>query len=169
MLSSYSVRHACSNIFVIYETIKTLWVTQWSHSLLWHCGLHNVLINFYDIVGYTMVSFIFMILWVTQWSHLLHWHCMRLQWFLLFIRNCRWLQWSLNSFITLYTIIKSDGETRHNLSIPLDCFTPRKLMFSEHFCSLFRINTNSIKGYLYTLDFLSTIYTYIPERYFLFV
>ena len=121
--------HTYSYILVIYETFSRhcSWL-QWSHSLLRHCGLHNGL------------SFTSLTLCVAQW-------------FLLFVRHCRWLQWSLNSFITLYTIITSDGETRYNLSIPLDFFTPRKLMFSEHFCTLFRIDTNYIKDYLYTLDF----------------
>ena len=98
-----------------------MWVTWWS--LLDIVCDYNGLIHYYDIVGYTMVSLTSLTLWVAQW-------------FLLFIRRCRWLQWSIYPFITLYTIITSDGETRYDLSIPLDCFTPRKFIFSEHFFSL---------------------------------
>ena len=122
-----------------------MWVTWWS--LLDIVCDYNGLIHYYDIVGYTMVSLTSLTLWVAQW-------------FLLFIRRCRWLQWSIYPFITLYTIITSDGETRYDLSIPLDCFTSLKNYVFWAFLLPFQINANYIKDYLYTLDFLSTIYTH---------
>ena len=50
MLSSYSMRHACSNIFAIYETIKTLWVTQWFLLFIRHCMRLQWSLLFSDIV-----------------------------------------------------------------------------------------------------------------------
>ena len=138
-------------------TFMTLWVTQWSHSLLWHCELHNGLTYFIkhcelhngfsylsDIVcDYNGLSYFQTLYVITMVS--------------LIFRHCMWLQWSLHSFITVCYIISYDSETFYNLSISIDYLTPRELMFSEHFSTT--IDTNYIKDYLYTLDFLSTIYT----------